>query len=99
MPTPVEELRAQILIAPHTDMEPHVRRQAFLLLDRRHDLAEVAHKMALNDQGFIANLVETALLRKASTEDLEIWRREKRFFRFLIVQPFVLAQDFDSDFN
>jgi len=99
MPTPVEELRAQILIAPHTDMEAHVRRQAFLILDARQDLAEVAHRMAANDQSFVAGLVESAQLRKAFTEDLEIWRQQKRFFRFLIVQPFVLAQDFSPDFN
>ncbi len=99
MPTPLEELRTQILIAPHTDMEPHVRRQAFLLLDCRHDLAEVAHKMVLNDQVFIAGLVQSSELRKAAPEDLEIWRQQKRFFRFLIVQPFVLAQDFSPDFN
>lgn len=99
MTTSLEELRAQILVAPHTDMEPHVRRQAFLLLDARWDLAEVAQKMALNDQSFVAALVQSAELRKAAPEDLEIWRREKRFFRFLIVQPFVLAQNFRPDFN
>jgi hypothetical protein len=55
--------------------------------------------MAANDQSFVAGLVESAQLRKAFTEDLEIWRQQKRFFRFLIVQPFVLAQDFSPDFN
>jgi len=92
MPTPLDELRAQILIAPYTDMEPHVRRGAFVLVSSKLDLAEVALKMEDNDQAHLSSLIESGLLTKSAPEHLDVWRKEKRFFKFLIVQPFVIAQ-------
>jgi len=92
MPTALEELRSQILIAPFTDMEAHVVRDAFVLISSRLDLAEVAFKMSENDQAYVGGLIESGLLAKSSMADIDVWRREKRFFKFLIVQPFVIAQ-------
>ncbi|MBS1984612.1 MAG: DUF2288 family protein, partial [Bdellovibrionales bacterium] len=57
-------------------------------------LAEVALLVAEDKAQAISKLVEQSLITKASPLDLEVWRREKRFFRILIVQPFVLAQNF-----
>ena len=106
MPTPLEELRGQILVAPYPDMEPHVKRGGFVLVDTKLDLAEVALLIEINDEASILALIQSSLLVKSQTSDIEAWRREKRFFRFLIVQPFVVAQYYEkvgpsqpTDFN
>jgi hypothetical protein len=88
----IEELKSQIMMAPVTDMEPHIRATSFLYLSEEMDLAETAHKMALNDAEAIQELLSSERLVKADLESYENWKNEKVFFNFLIVQPFVLAQ-------
>lgn len=88
----IEELKAQILMAPVTDMEPHIRSSSFLYLAEGLQLAEVAHKMATNDTEAIQKLLTEEKLVKADVESYQQWRQEKVFFNFLIIQPFVLGQ-------
>lgn len=88
----IEELRAQVMMAPVTDMEPHIKSASFLYLAEDLDLAEVAHKMAMNDTESIQKLLTEEKLVKADLESYEQWRTEKVFFNFLIIQPFVLGQ-------
>jgi hypothetical protein len=90
----LEELRAQILIAPHPDLEPHLLRGALIMLADELDLAVTAAQIARNDQGAISILIEAGKLTRPDPKDLDVWRAEKAFFRFVIVQPFVLAQRF-----
>ncbi len=91
----LEELRSQILLAPHPDMEPHVRRGAFIVIHPSLDLAEVAFRMQNNDEAYVSHLISMSFLAKASPEELPQWRESKTFFRFIIVQPWVIAQVFD----
>jgi hypothetical protein len=106
MPTPLEELRGQILVAPYPDMEPHVRRGGFILIDTKLDLAEIALQMEANDEASMRALIESSLITKPDASILDEWRRDKRFFRFLIVQPWVVGQYYEpvpaaepKDFN
>ncbi|MEO5667365.1 MAG: DUF2288 family protein [Bdellovibrionota bacterium] len=92
MPTALEKLRGQILVAPYPDLEPHVKRGSFILVSTNLDLAEVALKIETNDTAYMSGLIESGLLVKSTEADLKDWRRDKRFFKFLIVQPFVVAQ-------
>jgi hypothetical protein len=88
----LKELQEQILIAPHPDMEPHVKRGAFFLIDSELDLASVALAIAQNDENKIAKLIDDKKIVRPDLNDLENWKKYKTFFRFIIVQPFVIAQ-------
>jgi len=90
----LDELNAQALVVPFVEMEPHLKRGAVILVDPTLDLAEVGLMLAQDDRPAVESLLQQQLLEKASMRDFEAWRRDKRFFRILIVQPFVLAQDF-----
>ena len=92
----LEELQAQILVVPFVDMEPHLKRGAVIVIDEELDLAQVGLWLARDNKEEISKLIEAQLLTKASPLDFEAWRREKRFFKILIVQPFVVAQNFTA---
>jgi hypothetical protein len=89
-----EELNSQTLVVPFVELEPHVQRGTVIVLHDRLDLAEVGLMLARDDQAGIRELLLNAELTKASRDDFEQWREEKKFFRILIIQPFVLAQHF-----
>ena len=90
----LEELNAQIFVAPFIDLEPHIKRGAVILIDESLDLAEVGLMLAKDDKDSVSKLISENLFTKASGADFENWRRDKRFFRLLIVQPFVIVQMF-----
>lgn len=90
--TRLEQLNSEILIAPHPDMEPHVTRGAFILVDPSLDLAMVAHLMERNEAVAIQDFLARKLIRKVEPKEAENWRLTKTFFRFLIIQPFVVGQ-------
>lgn len=89
-----EEMNAQILVVPFVEMEPHVQRGAVVVIDESLDLATVGIMLAQDDKAGVEDLIARQLLTKASPLEFEAWRREKRFFRILIIQPFVVAQHF-----
>ncbi|HVJ64465.1 MAG TPA: DUF2288 family protein [Bdellovibrionota bacterium] len=89
-----QELAEQILVVPFVEMEPHLKRDAVILVDASLDLAEVGAKVASDDKAAVAGWLGQNLLAKASHLDFEQWRQHKQFFKILIVQPFVLAQNF-----
>jgi|GEM_PF-2317419 len=90
----IEELQEHILLSPVPDLEPHIRRGAFLVVHEELDLAHVAQMMAANDDQNIANFIAKGWILKASAEDMKKWKEEKAFFHFIIIQPFVLAKKF-----
>lgn len=94
VPVTLTELESQVLVVPYIEMEPHLRRGAVILVDEDLSIAEVGLKLALDDKLAVARLLAKHKISKASTMELEIWRQHKQFFKILIVQPFVLAQNF-----
>ena len=90
----LEELNSQALVVPFIELEPHVERGAVIVLHDRLDLAEIGLMLARDDQQGIQQVLARGELSKASKADFDRWRAEKKFFRILIIQPFVLAQHF-----
>lgn len=90
----IEELRTQILLAPITDMEPHIKRGGFVLISPTLDLAETAHAIAANNEALIQQHITNGLLNKGDQESYTTWKEEKIFFHFIVVSPFVVAQKF-----
>jgi hypothetical protein len=90
----VHELREQMMVVPYPELEPHVRRGAVILVDASLDLAETALLMAENQHLKVKTLLDQGLLTKASPADLDLWRQEKAFFEFIVIQPFVVGKRF-----
>ncbi len=90
----IEVLRSQILLAPISDMEPHIKRGAFIIVNECLDLAKVAFAIATNHKEEIQKHLQDSLICKGDEESLKVWREEKTFFNFIIVQPYVVAQKF-----
>lgn len=92
----LDELSSQILVVPFIELEPHIKRGAVIVLDDELDMAQTGLLIVEDDQVAVSGLIDRRLLTKASGVEFEAWRRDKRFFRILIVQPFVLAQNFTA---
>ncbi len=90
----LKELNEQILVVPFVELEPHLKRGAVIVIDESLDLAEVGLLMANDNKAAIVDLLNEHLMTKASSVDYEAWRREKRFFKFLVIQPFVVVQNY-----
>ncbi len=74
-------------------LRPHLDRDALIVVDEELDIVEVANCMAVDDSGKVAEWVGTGKLKKPGRQQLEEWNGEdKKLFRTLIVQPFVLMQ-------
>lgn len=92
----LEELESQTLVAPYVDIEVHLKRGAVFLIDESLVLCEVGLAIAHDQRAQVEEWLNERLIVKASPLDLEQWRKQKQFFKILIVQPFVLAQYFSA---
>jgi hypothetical protein len=89
----LEELKQEILVTPFVDLEPHVARGSVVVVDESLDFLQVALSIAKDDKAFISALILKKMLVKATPTDYESWRRDKRFFKVIILQPFVVVQN------
>lgn len=69
---------------------PHAARGGLFLLREPHDLLEVGRAIAADDAARIHALLEAGDLVRPDDEQLGM--DEQARFRFVIVQPFVVAQ-------
>jgi hypothetical protein len=84
-------LQAEVLPADFVAVAPNLVR--LLLVDPSLTLVDVAFAVARNRTAIVAFWVEQHLLRRPTAEEISQWRSEpnEARFRFLIVQPYVLA--------
>ena len=87
-----EKLKSEILMVPYPDLEPHVERGSVVVVDESLDMLSVACSISQDDKAYVSSLILKKLLTKASPLDYQTWKREKRFFNSLIIQPFVVVQ-------
>lgn len=94
------ELSAMVAPADWAWISPHANRGAVVVVDQSLDLAEVGVAIATDNVTTVNRWIAEALLTKPSPFQLEIWdQTAKKQFQSLIVQPFVLVQDFAADEN
>ena len=75
---------------PH--LKNHLRRDAVILLSRQLELIDVAMALAKDDSSGVQQWLEQGLIAKPTTEQIEYFDSDSSAtFRFVIVQPFVLA--------
>lgn len=82
-----EKLSAELSIVSWSALSPHAERGALFWVDKQLDLVEVAMCMALDEAVAIGAWHEAGLLLPAAQNAPPDFAA----FRFLIVQPFVLA--------
>lgn len=90
----LSKIESEILLAPIHDLEPHIERGALLLLDQKVNLAQCAYDISIDNKSAIEALLDKQLLFRANASQIAEWKSAKRFFHFVIVAPFVLAQVF-----
>lgn len=94
--TPTQEnLTKAIDVTSWSELEVHEKRSALILVDSSLDLADVALKVALDDVESIKAWMSQNLLLRPTEEQLASFRENslQKQFLFLIVQPYVLAQN------
>ncbi|HZG39041.1 MAG TPA: DUF2288 domain-containing protein [Nodosilinea sp.] len=94
------ELSEMVAPADWAWISPHANRGAVIVVDQRLDLVEVGVAIATDNTSAVNHWIAEALITKPSPLQLEVWDQtaDKRF-QSLIVQPFVLVQDVDTNGN
>lgn len=69
---------------------PHAARGGLFLLEGSQDLMSVAEAVAADDAARVRGLIESGALARPTDEQLGM--DDDTAFRFVIVQPFVIAQ-------
>jgi hypothetical protein len=78
-------------------LKPHVQRDAVVVVDRALDLLDVGVALARDDVVSVQHWISEQLIRKPSPEQLSDWNSDQtKRFQALIVQPYVLVQEFSS---
>lgn len=78
-------------------LKPHVQRDAVVVVDRALDLLDVGVAIARDDVVSVQHWISEQLIRKPSPEQLSDWNSDQtKRFQALIVQPYVLVQEFSS---
>lgn len=74
-------------------LEPHLLRDAVILVRPPNDLIQVGRLMADNKSHLVKGLMEANEIIKPSKEMIDKWKNDKNIkFNFLIIQPFVLIK-------
>ncbi len=91
------KIRAEIDEATWTPLAMHAKREALFLVDASLDLGDAAYALASNRTSVVAHWLERGLLRRPTPEERARFdlAPEERSFRFVIVQPYVLAASAD----
>ena len=78
-------------------LKPHVQRDAVVVVDRALDLLDVGVALANDDVVSVQHWISEQLICKPSPEQLSDWNgNQTKRFQALIVQPYVLVQEFPS---
>lgn len=77
-----------------TPLAMHAKRSALFLVDASIGLSVAGNAIAHDRQAIVAHWIATGLLRRPTEEERAAWNEddEAHRFRFVIVQPYVLAE-------
>lgn len=90
-----QELKAQVMACSWPELAPHFARGGLLLLSPGLDLLEAAKVIAGDDASALQGLLDSNGLTKLDDEQARDFESRKGSirFQFLILQPYVLAQE------
>jgi hypothetical protein len=88
-----KELEESVGLAPWSEIEPHQKREAVIVVSHALELLEVGVKLAQDDKEAVASWIAQGHLGKPSLSQLETWAKTPDFkLLTLVVQPWVLVQ-------
>ena len=90
----IEKLNKEKIEASWDALNPHLERDAVIIVAKELCLAEAGAHIAIDDKETIASWIQNATLRKPGKEEIEVWNKNPlTMFWMVIVQPFVLIQE------
>jgi hypothetical protein len=91
----MSDLEQKIDEAEWAWLEPHLKRNAVILVAVDLELAEVASTVAADDKARVAEWIQSGKLAKPSAQQVEAWSQvPAKKFLSVVVQPYVLVQEF-----
>ncbi|PSN18114.1 DUF2288 domain-containing protein [filamentous cyanobacterium CCP5] len=88
------ELAEMVEPAEWSWLSPHATRDALVVVDKQLDLVDVGYAIATDDVTKVNRWISEALLAKPTAQQMASWiEAERKRFKALIVQPYVLVQD------
>jgi hypothetical protein len=76
-------------------VEPHLKRDAVIVVSVSLDLADVAEKIATDDKKRVEDWITHGVVGKPNVVQIETWTKTPRKkFLTVIVQPYVLIQEY-----
>ena len=87
-----DKLTSELAEAGWRLLAPHFARGALLICDERVGLVEAAVALARDEVAVVAEWLNAGALRKPTEAEAAAWATSAPAFRFLIVQPFVVAE-------
>jgi hypothetical protein len=89
------ELKQSIDEAEWNWLEPHAQRDSVIVVAADLDLVDVGVAIASDNTLYVQRWIEEALIQKPSPAQLNDWmQHQDKRFSALIVQPYVLIQEF-----
>ena len=90
-----EQLAENLDVAEWNWLVPHVKRDSVVIIDQKLDLLDVGVAIASDNTSSVQDWIRQELIYKPSAEQLSIWNdNDTTKFNALIVQPFVLVQEY-----
>ena len=92
-----EKLLAEIQTVEWEVLQPHQDRDALIVVKSGLEIVDAGVAMATDNTELIQSWLENGFLSKPTVEEIQKWSTANYFLKFLIVQPFVLVQEFHVD--
>ena len=91
----IEALRTTLDTAEWSWLAPHMKLGNLILVDAQLNLLETAYKVATDEKETIEAWIASGQLSKPVPSQIEQWEKNsERKFTIVIVQPYVLAQEY-----
>lgn len=91
MPDLTQQFKNDLADVVWSDLKPHAKRDAVILVHPGLDLIEVATAIANDNVSKVQPWIQESLIQKPTAEQLAAWNNHPtQVFQTLIVQPYVL---------
>ena len=98
MPNLQEKLAKDIADISWTDILPHAKRDAVIVVEPELDLSEVATAIAQDNTTLVRGWIDRQAIGKPTAQQLTQWNdNPQKQFAALIVQPFVVIKEANNN--
>ena len=86
------KLMNEIDVAKWDLLAPHHEREALFVVNKSLELPPVGLAMTRDEVEYVRNWLTAGDIYQPTEEQIAVWKEEEVKFKYLIVQPYVLAQ-------